>query len=120
MKKILLFTVLSVLSVMSNAADRKNVVGTIKKIQFMGKNYTSYSTSGEAIAFIYMDELPVSCGNTNGFRRVAITSEHPAYSAVVSAALAAKASGQVVDMHYLDECTLWNSNAWDFSIIMLE
>jgi len=101
-------------------AEIKNVTGVIDKVQLMGKNYSSYSTEGEAIVFIHMEALPESCGNTSGFKRVAITSNHPAFNVVVSTALAAKASGAAVQMFYVEECTLWNSNAWDFAIISMK
>lgn len=101
------------------AGDIKNVSGKVTKVQLMGTHYLPYSTAGEAIAFIYMDELPVACDNSNAFRRVAITSSHPAFNMVVSTALAAKSSGASIDLHYLNVCTLWNSNAWDFAIINL-
>lgn len=117
MKDFLFSTILMALSTQAFAAATKNVTGTINKVQIMGKNYTSYSTAGEAIVFIHMDALPASCGNASDFRRVAITSDHPAYNAVVSAALAAKASQASVHMFYLEECTLWNNNAWDFMMI---
>lgn len=120
MKKILVTISLFMVAVATQAADIKNVSGTVSKVQLMGMNYTSYNTSGNAIAFIYMEALPDSCGNPNGFKRVAITSDHPAYNAVISGALAAKASDQTVKMHYIEDCTLWNNNAWDFAIMTVK
>lgn len=117
MKKVILFLSVTLLSINVFGADIRDAVGTIDKVQLMGKNYASYSTAGEAIAFIHMEALPASCDNSNGFKRVAITSDHPAFNVVVSTALAAKASGATVQIHYLAECTLWNTNAWDFAII---
>ncbi len=102
----------------SSFADVLNATGTIDKVQLMGTEYESYSTSGKAIVFIHMSELPKSCDRD--YRRVAITSDHPAFQVVVSSALAAKAAGQRVTLYYIDECTLWNSNAWDFSMIHVE
>lgn len=81
------------------AANIKTTTGTIDKIQLMGVNYKAYNTNGQAIAFIYMKTLPVSCDNGNGFRRVAITSDHPAFNAVISSALAAKAANQSVRLN---------------------
>lgn len=108
----ILFFIFSVVS----HAEIKSVTGIIDKVQVMGTNYQKYSTEGVAIAFIHMDELPLACKNTT-YRRVAITSGHPAFQVVVSTALAAKAAGQSVELFYVDECTLWNNNAWDFSVI---
>ena len=111
-----LFVLLAFLSSSNLVAEVKNVTGKITEVQLQSKNYTTYSTAGEAIAFIWMDELPASCGNSSNFKRVAITSEHPAFNIVVSASLAAKAADQTVQIFYVDQCTLWNNNAWDFSI----
>lgn len=116
MKRLISAVVLGLVSAYAYSAPLKDVTGTINKVQIQSKNYASYSTSGEAIVFIHMDALPVACGNTGGYRRVAITSNHPAFNAIVSAALAAKASQAKVHMFYLEECTLWNNNAWDISI----
>ncbi|KDM89869.1 hypothetical protein [Photobacterium galatheae] len=115
--KYILTAIFSILSLNVYAANMKSVVGTIDQVQVMGKNYETYTTNGEAIAFIHMDELPVSCNNPGKYKRVAITSNHPAFNIVVSTALAAKAANQKVELYYLDECTLWNSNAWDFAIL---
>lgn len=114
---IAVFLVLILCTGNAYSASLRNVTGKIHKVQILGINYQAYSTSGEAIVFIHMNSLPISCGNSNGFRRVAITSNHPAYNAVLSAALSAKASEKSVMIHYLEECTLWNANAWDFSMI---
>lgn len=99
-------------------AAKKSVTGKITQVQLLGQNYSSYSTAGKAVALLYMDELPEACGHSS-YRRVGITSDHPAFQIVVSAAMAAKISGQSVQMHYIDTCTVWNSNAWDFSILKL-
>lgn len=98
-------------------AATKSVTGKVTQIQLLSKNYSTYSTAGEAIAFIYSDELPPACSST--YRRVGITSSHPAFQVVVSAAMAAQISGQSVRIHYVDKCTVWNSNAWDFSMFWL-
>lgn len=100
------------------SAAMKSVTGKVTQIQLMGRNYSSYNTEGDAIAFIYVDELPTACGH-EGYHRVGITSEHPAFQVVLSAAMAAKISGQAVQVHYIDTCTVWNSNAWDFAILKL-
>ena len=71
-------------------AGTKSVTGKITQIQLMSKNHANYTTSGETIAFIYMNEFPIACENSGGFRRVAITSNHPAFNVVVSSALAQK------------------------------
>lgn len=117
MKKIIGLLFLFCVSSVSYAAPIKNVIGKIDKVQVMGMNYFSYSSEGQAIAFIHMENLPPACDNTGGFKRVAITSDHPAFDAVVSMAMAAKAADRDVHIHYLEECTLWNNNAWDFTIL---
>jgi hypothetical protein len=117
MIKLVLYILIAAFSSITLGAPMKSVVDSIDKVQVMGENYTSYNTSGEAIAFIHMSALPIACENTNSFRRVALTSSHPAFEVVISTALAAKASGNYIELHYLEECTLWNNNAWDFAII---
>ncbi|WP_020411139.1 hypothetical protein [Microbulbifer variabilis] len=116
-----IFSALFVFATVVQAAEIKTTSGTINKIQFMSMDLTSYSASvgenAKSIALIHMDALPASCGNANGFQRVAITSDHPSYNSVVSGALAAKASGQTVEMRYFEECTLWSNSAWDFAIL---
>ena len=103
---------------MQTLAAMKQVTGKVTQIQLMSRNYSTYSTTGDAVAMIYMDELPDACGHS-GYRRVGITSDHPAFQVVLSAAMAAKISGQTVQMHYIDTCTVWNSNVWDFAILKL-
>lgn len=99
----------------------ESVTGTIKAVKLMGKNYDPYSTAGEAIVFIDMDELPVACGNSSSYRRVAMGSDHPAFDVVVSAALAAKAAALPVTMVFVEECTVWSSpNAWDLAMIQVQ
>jgi len=117
LKKLAIFGVLFLVSFQC-VAEMKHVVGKIAKVQIMGRKYEPYSTEGTAITFIHMDVLPSSCGSE--FKRVAITSDHPAYKEIISAALAAKLSNASVDMYYLDACTLWNNNAWDFAMFILQ
>jgi len=115
-----LFAVAFILcSAVSYSAEIKNITGKVTKVQLMGKSYQQYSTAGEAIAFIYVDALPAACGSVEDYKRVAITSNHPAFNIVFSGALAAKAKGDDVRMHYVEECTQWNGNAWDFSIMTI-
>ena len=106
-------------SAISYSAEIKNVTGKITKVQLMGKNYQQYNTAGEAIAFVYLDTLPAACGSVEGYKRIAITSSHPAFDMVISGAFAAKATGDDVRIHYVEECTQWNGNAWDFSIMTI-
>lgn len=87
-------------------AARITVVGDIEKIQVNGETFIPYSASGNAIAFIYMDELPAPCDGNAALKRVAITSNHPAYDTVISLALAAYATKTQVSLSYLDSCTL--------------
>lgn len=92
-------------------------VGYIDEVQIMGSHYKTYSVAGHAIAFIFMSELPVACGNSSGIRRVAVGSDHPAFNVLVSTALSAKAAQQRVKLYYVnDSCSVFSS-AWDFAIL---
>ena len=115
MKSVIISLCILIFSHQAISAGIKTVSGTINRVQVMGTNYPQNNTAGEAIAFIYMDNFPISCGNAANQKRVAITSSHPAFSAVLSSALAAKATQQTVKIDYYEECTLWNK-AWDFAV----
>lgn len=111
---------LTLFSFSVTAAERVSITGLISKVQIMGVTTNPYTVSGDAIAMIYSDSLPNACASTGSNRnRVAISSNHPAFSIVVSAALAAKLSGQTVQLSYLTECTLPGNPAWDFAILTL-
>ena len=107
------------IGVSAHAANRITVTGDVERLQIMGRTYLTVANSGDALVFIYMDELPVACGNSYNLRRAVVASTHPAFEAVLSAALAARASGQTISLSYLDECTTHESG-WDFSILYVE
>ncbi|TRY33406.1 hypothetical protein [Aliiglaciecola sp. M165] len=66
---------------------------------------------------IYLNEVEPACGKNH--RRVAIESDHPLFSAVVSSALTAKTTGTLVEIGYKDSC-LSNGAAWDFQHLWLK
>ena len=70
-----------------------------------------------SIFVIYMNEVDKACGGNH--KRVAIKTDNPLFSAVVSSALAAKTTGSIVEIGYKDSCTL-NSAAWDFQHLWLK
>lgn len=100
-------------------AARIHITGDIDNIQINGQNFDPYSPTGNAVLFIWMDELPIACGNSNGFKRMVITSDHPAYQSVLSIALTAQATQKPVTVSYIDECTQWSS-AWDFATLKID
>ena len=109
----LLFTLFLILAGPINSyAATRSMEGTIDKVQFVAKDHVNYTTNTVGMAFIHMSELPNSCGDAN-YQRVVITTGHPLFNAVVSGALAAKATKSTVTIIYNDVCTIW-SNAWDF------
>ena len=95
------------------------VTGKITKIEFAAQEFRTYSTNTVGVAFIFMDELPKACSGQSHDNRVAISTDHPLYTSVVSGSLAAKASGMDVRMLYVDECSVWNT-AWDFSVMWIQ
>jgi hypothetical protein len=102
------------------AANENSATGAITEIQTHSASRNPYNTNSLGWTFIYMDELPISngAGCGTGQNRVIITSDHPLYNTVVALATAAKLSGGLVTLHYLEECTIV-TNAWNFSIMIV-
>lgn len=96
-------------------AAKTNSIGIVTKIR-MFSNPDKYDPSVRGFAFIYLDQLPGACGSAE--RRVAISTDHPLYSSVLSIAVVSKTTGSPINLWYLDQCTL-RGNAWDFSYIEL-
>ncbi len=70
-----------------------------------------------SVFVIYVSEVDKACDGNH--RRVAIKTDNPLFSAVVSSALTAKATGNIVEIGYKDSCT-FNSLAWDFQHFWLK
>lgn len=65
-----------------------------------------------SVVVIYVDSIDSqACGD--GQKRVAIKNDDPIYTAVVSSALAAKATDAIVEIGYHEQCTN-NAISWDF------
>ena len=96
--KMLLCTVLLMFSFGSNAAQ-VYIDGKVKSIKMFSD------------VVIYVTSVPRAC-NT-GQPRVAIDKNDPVFSAVVSSALAAKATDATVQIGYHDSCSV-NALSWDF------
>lgn len=114
-----LLLVLSVATMFSTFSDAGVVqrTGKVKEIWLFSNNYDSYSTNETGVAIIYMDELDGACNTPE--KRVAISSDHPQYKAVVAAALQAKALSAPVELWYVDKCTV-RYNAWDFALFRIK
>lgn len=104
------------------SATKKWVDGKVTQVQFVPLSYVNNSTynvtDGYGWGMIWIDNLPDAC-NTTASNRVAITSDHPLFQSVISAALTAKASNATVRMYYLEECTI-KDNAWNFGQMFIK
>lgn len=89
------------------------MAGTVYKT---GK-VTSVKMFGSVVV-VYVDTISEKACSS-GQKRVAIKSDDPIFSAVVSTALAAKATDATVEIGYDDQCT-HNSNSWDFESFWLQ
>jgi hypothetical protein len=92
------------------------VRGKITDIQMFNSNYTVYDPNGRGLVGFYMSELSPACGG--GIRRVVISSDHPLFNSVVSAALTAKAMNKEIALWHLDTCSL-RGNSWDFALFQV-
>lgn len=99
-------------------AGNANHSGKISKVRFFAISWGSYSETDDAVMVFYMEpSLPSACGT--GDNRIAIGINHPLYSSVVSAVLAAKMSDTQVNLSYLTTCSK-RPDAWDFGYIGIE
>ena len=87
-----------------------NVVGTITQIKM-------FPVQGGGAVVLYMDELQPACAEGNP-GRVLISTDHPLFNAVLSTALAAKTTKDLVEIGYVDQCSTL-SNAWDFQHFLI-
>ncbi|MCE2027959.1 hypothetical protein [Sessilibacter corallicola] len=115
MKRFFLLLVLAI-SAAPSFAQTTRVTGLISDIWFFSNNFSTYNQAGDtALAVFYIDspELLPACGD--GPPRIAISTDHPLYDSVVSAALAAKISQKRVQMWHLPTCNI-RENSWDFAL----
>ena len=77
--------------------------------------HSKYAETGKGFAAFYIEGLTGSCGGAE--KRVGISTNHPLFNTVFSTMLAAKVSGQPVEIWHFNACTLRN-NAWDFSVLV--
>lgn len=96
-------------------AAKANSTGVVTKIR-MFSTPDRYDPSARGLMFIYLDELPGACSSAE--KRVAISTDHPLYSSVLSIAIVSKTTAAPIDLRYLDQCTL-RGNAWDFPYVEL-
>lgn len=108
------FAALLLLVSAPSLAATSSAVGKITRIQLFSTDFSSYNTNAPALFTIYVDELPPACGTE--LRRVVLGPDHPLFSAVYSAALAAYHAQDDVRIWYFDTCTQ-RPNAWDFSLL---
>src|SRR5690606_24804125 len=83
------------------AVDTTIHTGKVTEIASFPKVYGNYSNQAGGLLAIYVEGLPSGCGN--GLGRVVIGVEHPMYESVLSIALYAKASGNIVEVSYFEE-----------------
>jgi hypothetical protein len=112
-----MFLVSFFVSQLVQAAQVKQVVGKITEIAAHSASYEQYRTTSKGLVFIYMEGIPKGCGF--GEERVAIGLEHPLFSTIVEMALSAKASGQTVELWYLNTCSA-REGSWDFAAMWIK
>ncbi|MBF6058938.1 hypothetical protein [Thiomicrorhabdus heinhorstiae] len=115
MKQLLFLIVFGLLS-FSVKAEVVKVQGYVTDIWLFSKNYTTYDANDVGLANIHIDspQLQPACGS--GARRIAISTDHPLYSSVMSMALTAKSTHKKIEMWHLGKCTL-RSTSWDFGLV---
>lgn len=91
------------------------VTGKITQITIGAENWDSTSSFGRGLLTIYMAQLPPSPG-PDQYRRVAITSDHPAYKEIALIASAAKSANGDVTLTYLQSHAT-RANSWDFGVL---
>lgn len=79
-------------------------------------NWATYIESNNAWAFFYVEGVPKACDGSS--ERVAIGATHPSYTAALSIAIAAQASGKSVEIIYNEKCGV-NTVSWDFVVISI-
>lgn len=101
MKKIVFLLLINLIYTPSIHAAVAYKTGKVSSIKMFGN-----------IVAIYVDSIDENaCGS--GQKRVAIKTDNPLYSVVVSSALAAKATGALVEISYYDSCNN-QQGSWDF------
>ena len=92
--------------------------GYIEKVEVHADNWKEYNENDIGILSIWMEGMPKSCNDTNGYNRTVIRSSHNLYDSVLSVVLAAKLANKKVKLTYLDTCNT-RFRAWDFGYISL-
>ena len=122
---IALVMIFPISSTVSSAGLEGTTSGQVLSISTHLETWGSTNYNQDVITSITISGLPKAesgingCVSSNGFGRVAISKENPAYEEIFATALAAKTTGQTVIVHYLDTCSV-RSNSWDLGIITLE
>ncbi|WP_282060892.1 hypothetical protein [Bacillus pumilus] len=101
---------------MDNSAAQLWVKGKIQATCACADNWGKPNPGGFGTFFIYMSELPYV---PNGYNRVVIRSDHPAYNAVVQSAIEAKVSDKTVALCYVESCET-RGNSWDFGQLAID
>jgi hypothetical protein len=93
------------------------VTGKITRVTLHADKWdtTNPSLFGKGFMEIYMNELP-PVPTSEKYRRVAITTDNPVFSALVQAALSAERAAVNVEMTYL-QSNVARSNSWDFGVL---
>ena len=120
----LMFVLLFILPAANAANLQGTVTGNVTEVTIHLSSWTSMDYDQPAVAHIYVTGLPPAnlgingCAG-NGFRRVAISSDNPAYDSVVRTALTARSTGQRVKVLFLDSCSV-RYNSWDLGVITIK
>lgn len=100
---------------MSNNESAIWVRGNITNLLVTVDDWANPTPTGRSAIFIYMKELPKT---ENGYNRVIITSDHPAYETAFKFALSAVEKSMTISLRYINS-NIVHKNAWDFSMISL-
>ena len=111
--KVLIALMAIVLPALSQAGS---FTGNVQKIDIHSDHWNTYDPTDLGFLSLYIEGMPVSCGQSNGLNRVVITTDHPLFESVLSVALTAKATASKLKVHYLDTCNTRDA-AWDFGYI---
>ena len=89
--------------------------GKIISLDICSNNWGNPEDIGPAVFFIYMNEIPA---HSSGYKRVVISSNHPAYKEIVALAIKAYENQWDVRLFVLNSSII-RSNSWDFGILSI-
>ena len=89
--------------------------GRLTRVTICAENWDNTTNFGKGLLCLYMKELPPSPG-ADQYKRVAITSDHPAFAQIVNAATSAQSRGATVELAYLESHNT-RANSWDFGVL---